>query len=105
MTELRECPFCGGEAISGGDDGSWYAHCGHEECLGYEAIYHDFATRDEAVEAWNSRVERTCRIVHDGHGHWECDECGGSIDWDSCDDADPPSCSFCPNCGAKVIGD
>lgn len=44
----------------------------------------------------------TCHIVMADSGWWECDECGGSIDWDSCDPNDPPSCSYCPNCGRKV---
>lgn len=47
--------------------------------------------------------ERTCHLIHGGQGWWECDSCGGSIDWDSCDPNDPPACNYCPNCGAKVV--
>ena len=45
----------------------------------------------------------TCHMVTDGHGWWECDTCGSTIDWDSCDENDPPSCNYCPNCGRKVV--
>ncbi len=48
-------------------------------------------------------IARTCRIVMISPGWWECDECGRGIDWDSCDENDPPSCSYCPNCGRKVV--
>ena len=49
--------------------------------------------------------ERTCRLVMIAPGWWECDECAQGIDWDSCSERDPPSCSYCPNCGAKVVAD
>ena len=49
--------------------------------------------------------ERTCRLVMIAPGWWECDECAQGIDWDSCNENDPPSCTYCPNCGAKVIAD
>lgn len=57
----------------------------------------------------NDSIER---IREDAEKHYadywgcegrRCDECGRCIDWDSCDEADPPSCSYCPNCGRKVV--
>ncbi len=47
----------------------------------------------------------TCHIVMASPGWWECDGCGGSVDWDSCDPNDPPSCRHCPSCGAKVVSE
>lgn len=46
--------------------------------------------------------ERTCHIVMVSPGEWECDACGGGINWDSYDEGDPPNCNYCPNCGARV---
>lgn len=49
--------------------------------------------------------ERACHIVMASPGEWECDACGGGIDWDSYDEGDTPNCNYCPNCGAKVMSD
>ena len=52
MTELRKCPFCGGEADTYPYDFSgWYIGCSECSCdLGV------FDTKEEAIEAWNKRV-------------------------------------------------
>lgn len=46
---------------------------------------------------------QTCRMVMASPGEWECDACGGGIDWDSYDEDDPPNCNYCPNCGKKAV--
>ena len=53
--ELKPCPFCGGKAIIDGcDETLWIVIC--KKCdasIGYKE------TEQEAIEAWNSRVEPT----------------------------------------------
>ena len=53
--KLKPCPFCGGHAIIDGcDDTLWIVIC--KECnasIGYKE------TEQEAIEAWNSRVQPT----------------------------------------------
>lgn len=116
MTELKPCPFCGGEAeihpYGGGGYDVWCeGSCGAE--------INGFRTEAEAVEAWNRRVdpydvydgmkpmteenlkplgwvrERTCRYIGD-EVSGGCSECRGWLD---------PACAYCPSCGAKVVDD
>lgn len=53
--KLKPCPFCGGTPIvSGCDDTLWIVIC--KECnasIGYKE------TKEEAIEAWNKRIEPT----------------------------------------------
>lgn len=64
MTELRPCPFCGGEAkiadvverIGGRSNGTrWkYVYC--RQCLAQGAQY-DWEDRKDMIAAWNRRTE------------------------------------------------
>ena len=65
--------------------------------------FHDFADTACRLADLIEPEERTCRIVMVSPGEWECDACGGGIDWDSYDEGDPPNCNYCPDCGAKVV--
>ncbi|AXH71788.1 Lar-like restriction alleviation protein [Eggerthella phage PMBT5] len=63
--KLRKCPFCGGEADMV-DEGSecapdrFWACCPNPSCfVEGTGVY---ATEEEAAQAWNTRVERTCQI-------------------------------------------
>lgn len=53
--ELKPCPFCGGHAIIDGcDDTLWIVVCNAcNASIGYKE------TKEEAIEAWNIRVEPT----------------------------------------------
>ena len=53
MTELKPCPFCGGEAI---EDGEWIFcfECG----VGYE-----IENEPERIDAWNRRAKGNERKV------------------------------------------
>lgn len=98
--ELRECPFCGGEArtIEVARYGSrWGVRC--PICGGRMCFY---PTESEAIEAWNTRQERTCRITSEEYDdlldvfttHFSCGHFTiGKVNM----------YRYCPKCGAKVI--
>lgn len=112
MSELKTCPFCGGEDL----DVHVAAYFGrlHEDvtitcndCLG--SIYG--STEERAIVAWNTRHVETCTIgdykdPDYGYTHtamWNdewfmpsgrCSGCGEYI----------PVWNYCPKCGRKVEG-
>lgn len=58
MTELKQCPFCGGKA-------EFYATCidyAYVKCrkcgarTGNIALSYEYSTKDVAIEAWNRRA-------------------------------------------------
>ena len=49
MSELKRCPFCGGEAKLVGDKYHWVL------CDGCQGGSHAFETVEEAINAWNTR--------------------------------------------------
>ena len=66
MTELRKCPFCGGEAsIYVAYDDGYYVCC--DECGCGLPVYN---TEQEAIEAWNKRVPQLTETmkVYDNFG-------------------------------------
>lgn len=103
MTELKPCPCCGPKAFITpsttcyAQEGPqpWSAELRCDECglnisrtaaTEKEALY-------EAVDAWNTRTERTCHVVIEDECP-TCSECGEDIDH---------SFVACPYCGAKVV--
>ncbi|MDR3845708.1 MAG: Lar family restriction alleviation protein [Eggerthellaceae bacterium] len=113
MTELKPCPFCGGEAKIRmyrtfideyhGIGTKYYVEC--SECLVNRHL--GKLTENEAIEAWNTRAERTCTNVYAGR-EFECSECG--MQWHLLDREDEMEewahvrkPSYCPSCGAKVV--
>ena len=97
MTELLPCPFCGGEAELANPYGiGWYVRCKRPGCamMGY-----DNETEAEAIAAWNSRAEQTCRNADDHKTTWFiCSECGRH--WYV-----SKRYNYCPSCGRKVVGE
>lgn len=134
MSELLPCPFCGGEAKSfeHGDVGFvvqcrrcgiWNA--GYSPAWSHitEDEFHGFISEAEAIEAWNTRAddyrqaaeywrrmyeeafaERTCKVEvrESAWGGYtrHCGNCGADLD---CDTRNRQN--YCPNCGAKVVGE
>ena len=118
MSDLKPCPFCGGEALLSHDYegiGASYVRC--EKC-GLESIRFiksfECASDDRAVEFWNRRADADCIRYMDAadvapvrHGQWRthsdrpdsliCSVCNCGFDmWKH----DPHN--YCPNCGAKM---
>ena len=115
--ELLPCPFCGGEAevwshhYEEKDITLWLVRCKERPYEAERACYASdsfisFYTKAEAIEAWNTRAERTCKAEQDYDAMddgipdcriWKC-SCGESFPfWRGLNPC------FCPNCGAKVV--
>lgn len=63
MSELKFCPFCGGRQTYYKHDGDvWLTTTNHKRgCIMRDALaFVAFDTEAEAIEAWNTRAERTC---------------------------------------------
>ena len=102
--DLKPCPFCGGEAhaaLAAYASGA----TAHVVCDGCGAKVYGYSRSErglrDAVESWNRRAERTCRVVSakecGGVGYAPgCSECGWQM-------AGSMWHNFCPNCGSMVI--
>lgn len=96
MTDLKPCPFCGGEARVEEYGDGYIPQCDHK----YTCVIADcefpadewYISEGFAIEAWNARWERTCKPVRKGTSI-SCDACGSELH-------DP--FRFCGGCGAKV---
>ena len=112
MSELlKPCPFCGGEADVMLSQSRWgQSYTIHHDTLGKCPAEYvgsmQFATESEAIAAWNSRAERTCKLDRND----VCSECGACIQritHSVYEMGDGFACypKYCPNCGAKVVGE
>lgn len=59
MTELKPCPFCGGEALTTYNTKfGFQVFCSNEKCFMNTIIMTSFDTEEQVIEAWNRRVEQ-----------------------------------------------
>lgn len=108
MSELKPCPFCGDEAVRMDflDNppfkemkGTRYFGC--RNCCVVSFVY---TTEAEAIEAWNTRAERTCHVEVSYYDDLMDEDytdlsCGHHLR------AAPREFDFCPKCGARVKED
>lgn len=95
-SELKPCPFCGGEAglvIDEPFKGFTFVEC--HECGSRGSI----SKERQAIKAWNTRAERTCYntwlVELTGRLRFQCSECKAvSLEI---------APLYCPVCGAKVV--
>lgn len=108
--ELKPCPFCGRQP---------------ERFVCVKTLEHDYAVIYEckdahhrvwceadndvdAIDAWNTRAERTCRWVPFDEGHsiagpgWRCSECGLELGPENVFVVE--RCYCCPSCCSKAVG-
>ena len=100
--DLLPCPFCGGEGelctYYGGGEHNETVHtvmCDNEDCP-MNVLTPDYLTEAEAIEAWNTRAERTCRNTSDSN-YFRCSVCRKKTY------RGDETFKYCPNCGAKVV--
>lgn len=96
MKNLKPCPFCGGKAAAFEPVSGEWVHVLCPSC-GTESDYYD--DEEEAIEAWNTRAERTCKIKSVGL----VDEFFIAYDLSCGHQAMEDEPSYCPVCGAKVV--
>lgn len=102
MSELKPCPFCGGEAevCEGGINGRTRVYGLIEHKDGCFFLADGLPTKYQHImesefDAWNSRAERTCEVVKG-----KCSNCGKDLPEDPYSDYEG---NYCPNCGARVM--
>lgn len=104
MNELKPCPFCGGTDIRIKRD----LTCGFEtfsmQCMVCDAPqnYHD--SERGAIDAWNTRAERTCTFEPESSGllgQYKCSSCNDTVHVASLKVL--KRLHYCPNCGARVV--
>lgn len=105
MSDLKPCPFCGGEVHIGVNKEStvreYFVDCLNCHIRLYKIGYKRFYTEAEAIAAWNSRAERTCKVTK------EFADIGGErmTDYSCCLNQSGWGHNYCPNCGRRVVGE
>lgn len=95
--ELKPCPFCGGEAKTIETKQGWHMNIEHEPTCFHKTEVDDEWTKAKAIEAWNTRAERTCRNLSKDFAVLHCSACGYF-------ERDCACANYCPKYGAEVVG-
>ena len=103
-SDLKSCPFCGGEARFETYGGTACAVVCQTCGCGTPTMRLDDGMI--AADLWNRRAERTCRMEY--NEEWSGDElypteCYNCSECHYMTSDGMPS--YCPNCGAKVVDD
>lgn len=117
MTELKPCPFAKPGEVHHTRTitavGESWVLC---SCGASGPTFSGVDSERKAIEAWNTRAERTCEIARVETGEpaeydcdevlWHCASCHEEVAIYAYNEdgdiwADKPA--FCPNCGAKVV--
>lgn len=105
--KLEPCPFCGGEAeiYEPLVARFWFVRCSDGDTCG--TCGPDRETRSAAIEAWNTRAERTCTNSYRGGCTvaFKCSSCGDSVFYPKKGSGKHVKLKYCHNCGAKVVND
>ena len=116
MSDLKPCPFC----PDGGEPKIYRYSCELEygaqvycrRCGASGTNVHESMPLEDvevlAIEAWNTRHERTGRTVLGKYGNYTCGVCGEVLlsGWADPFEAIPLECfKYCFNCGARVKED
>lgn len=97
--EWKPCPFCGCEAkeMDYGPE-RLYVRFGHDrDCwiAMYDGTHFLRNKREETIDSWNTRHERTCNLNYIGGGfNGMCSSCNCVICY---------SDRYCSRCGSKVV--
>lgn len=112
MDGLKPCPFCGGEADEYEGEYGNGIYCMECGAMVGEPIHLGFnvaerVSYEQAVDAWNTRAERTCKTVNvNGYAfRFECSLCGYVAIVHNCEVRLDELPNYCPNCGAKVVSE
>lgn len=101
MTELKPCPFSihKNQKLAIHHRGSrWYKDGLFAVKCNICGIRGPYALSERhAIERWNTRAERMCEVVKG-----KCSNCGKDLPEDPYSDYEG---NYCPNCGAKVVGE
>lgn len=125
MSELKPCPFCDGSPLLNAGPYDWdcggrYYYSASIECAcgltlevdnpGPKVYTDDEEALGFAIDAWNTRAERTCTNTKMDGSYFRCSRCHATFDM--LDDEGEPVIwwndspqfnSYCPHCGAKVV--
>ena len=112
MDDLKPCPFCGNRQVVHREFGGLVLNTtSHKRnCIMRKLLSFGmggglvFDTKAEAIEAWNTRAERTCENVAPSYLDFLCSKCGFvHYHSDENDSGSGNEWSHCPSSGAKVV--